>query len=146
VAQQSDATLLYLIKQVELAVRSHLDEAVAPADLTSLQYTALTVLQRHPGLTSAELARNSFVRAQTMAQMITFLEGRNFIRREVDPNSRRQHLLSLTDEGEQVIEELKDSVSAVERTMVSGMSSDDRDDLRAKLRSCRIALGGGEAR
>ena len=35
--------LLYLIKQVELAVRSHLDDLLRPAGLTALQYTALTV-------------------------------------------------------------------------------------------------------
>ena len=68
-----DVTLLYLIKQVELAVRQALDDVVATADLTTLQYTALTVLERHPGITSAELARNSFVRAQSMAEMVTFL-------------------------------------------------------------------------
>jgi hypothetical protein len=57
-----EITLLYLIKQLELAVRSHLDETVRDAGLTALQYTALTVLERHPELTSAQLARNSFVR------------------------------------------------------------------------------------
>ena len=70
---ERDVTLLYLIKQVELAVRQALDDVVAKADLTTLQYTALTVLERHPGITSAELARNSFVRAQSMAEMVTYL-------------------------------------------------------------------------
>src|SRR4051794_2090760 len=67
-AAQSETTLLYLVKRVELAVRSRLDEVLRPGGLTTLQYTALTVLQRHPAsLTSAQLARNSFVTAQTMA-------------------------------------------------------------------------------
>ena len=61
-------TLLYVIKQVELALRARLDEVLRPAELTVLQYTALTVLERHPNLTSAQLARNSFVTAQTMAE------------------------------------------------------------------------------
>ena len=42
--------LLYLVKQVELAVRSHLDNLLRPAGLTALQYTALTVLERHPDM------------------------------------------------------------------------------------------------
>ena len=71
--------LLYLVKQVELAVRSHLDDLLRPAGLTALQYTALTVLERHPDLSSAHLARNSFVTAQSMADMITTLEGRGRI-------------------------------------------------------------------
>ena len=93
-ARDRDVTLLYLIKQVELAVRQALDDVVAAADLTTLQYTALTVLERHPGITSAELARNSFVRAQTMAEMVTYLLGRGLVARERDEKNRKQYLLS----------------------------------------------------
>lgn len=53
------STLLYLVKQVELSVRAGLDALVRPADITTLQYTALTVLERHPDLTAARLARHS---------------------------------------------------------------------------------------
>ena len=91
---------------MELAVRQALDDVVATADLTTLQYTALTVLQRHPGITSAELARNSFVRAQTMAEMITYLLGRGLVTRERDENNRKQYLLTLTSEGQRVLDEL----------------------------------------
>ena len=81
VTSQTDVTLLYLIKQVELAVRTRLDAVVGEHGLTSLQYTALTVLERHPGMTSADLARNSFVRAQTMAQMVVDLEAKGHVYR-----------------------------------------------------------------
>jgi len=94
-----DVSLLYLIKQVELAVRDALDEVVATADLTVLQYTALTVLERHPGITSAELARSAFVRAQTMAEMVTYLLDRQLVTRERDEGNRRQYRLSLSEEG-----------------------------------------------
>lgn len=137
-------TLLYLIKQVELAVRSGLDEVTSTRGLTSLQYTALTVLERHPGLTSAALARNSFVRAQSMAQMITVLEGRGLIKRQQDPGSRRQYLLSLTPRGTQVLDELRDEVAALETRMVSGLAEHEIATMRHALRSCRLSLGGGE--
>jgi hypothetical protein len=52
-AGATGSTLLYLLKQVELAVRSDLDEITRPAGLTALQHTALTVLDQHPDLTSA---------------------------------------------------------------------------------------------
>ena len=138
----TDITLLYLIKQVELAVRSHLEEAVSPYGLTSLQYTALTVLERHPGITSAELARNSFVRAQTMAQMTTQLEGRDLIERDRDPKSRRQFKLQLTDNGREVLAAVRDRVAGIERDMLAGLTSAEAQQLRAALRACRVALGG----
>src|SRR6202012_1479044 len=75
---------LYLLKRVELAVRARIDEIVRPAGLTTNQYTALTVLERHDDMSSAQLARHSFVTAQSMADMITTLEARGLIERPPD--------------------------------------------------------------
>jgi DNA-binding MarR family transcriptional regulator len=137
-----DVTLLYLLKQVELAVRQALDDVVATADLTTLQYTALTVLQRHPGITSAELARNSFVRAQTMAEMITYLLGRGLVARERDMNNRKQYLLTLTPEGQRILDELLDTVADIETKMLHGFDGGQTEILRTYLLRCRHSLSG----
>jgi DNA-binding MarR family transcriptional regulator len=47
------------------------------------------VLERHPDLSTAELARDSFVTAQSMADMMTALEGRGLIERHRDRADRR---------------------------------------------------------
>ena len=137
-----DVTLLYLIKQVELAVRQALDDVVVSADLTTLQYTALTVLERHPGITSAELARNSFVRAQSMAEMVTFLLGRGLVARERDQNNRKQYLLTLTTEGQRVLDDLFDPVADIESKMLDGFDVGQTEILRTYLMRCRHALSG----
>ena len=137
-----DVTLLYLIKQVELAVRQALDDVVAAADLTTLQYTALTVLERHPGITSAELARNSFVRAQTMAEMVTYLLGRGLVARERDEKNRKQYLLVLAPEGQQVLDGLYDTVADIETKMLDGFDTGQTEILRTYLTRCRHSLSG----
>jgi DNA-binding MarR family transcriptional regulator len=142
VARDRDVTLLYLIKQVELAVRQALDDVVATADLTTLQYTALTVLERHPGITSAELARNSFVRAQTMAEMITYLLGRGLVARERDETNRKQYLLTLTTEGRRVLAELLDPVADLETRMLDRFDGGQTEILRTYLLRCRHSLSG----
>jgi DNA-binding MarR family transcriptional regulator len=141
-AHDRDVTLLYLIKQVELAVRDALDGVVAKADLTTLQYTALTVLERHPGMTSAELARNSFVRAQTMAEMVTYLLGRGLVTRERDPKNRKQYLLSLSAEGHKVLDDLYDDVADIEARMLEGFDTGQMEILRTYLSRCRHSLSG----
>ena len=145
-SSERDVTLLYLIKQVELAVRQALDEVVATADLTTLQYTALTVLERHPGITSAELARNSFVRAQTMAEMVTYLLSRELVTREQDRNNRRQYLLSLSKEGQQVLDYLYDAVADIESRMLEDFDTGQTEILRTYLLRCRSALSGNAPR
>ena len=141
-----DVTLLYLIKQVELAVRQALDDVVATADLTTLQYTALTVLERHPGITSAELARNSFVRAQTMAEMVTFLLGRGLVARERDESNRKQYLLTLTSEGQRLLDGLLNAVADIETKMLDGFDGGQTEILRTYLLRCRHSLSGQSPR
>jgi DNA-binding MarR family transcriptional regulator len=141
-ARDRDVTLLYLIKQVELAVRQSLDDVVATADLTTLQYTALTILERHPGITSAELARNSFVRAQTMAEMITYLLGRGLVTRERDETNRKQYLLTLTREGQRVLDDLLDAVADIEAKLLDGFDGGQTEILRTYLLRCRHSLSG----
>jgi DNA-binding MarR family transcriptional regulator len=141
-AHDRDVTLLYLIKQVELAVKQALDDVVAAADLTTLQYTALTVLERHPGITSAELARNSFVRAQSMAEMVTYLVGRDLVSRERDPQNRKQYLLALTPKGQKVLDRLFDEVADIEARMLEDFDAGQTEILRTYLLRCRHSLSG----
>ncbi len=77
-------------------MRAHLDDLLRDSGVTALQYTALTVLARRDGLTSAELARNSFVTPQAMADLVTALERGGLIVRRRNPDNRRQLLISLT--------------------------------------------------
>lgn len=134
--------LLYLVKQVELAARARLDDLVRPSGLTSLQYTALTVLERNDDMTSAKLARNSFVTAQSMADMIGALENRGLIERRRDPGDRRRLLVALTPAGRALLDEYRAPVADLERSMVDGFPEGDAADLRRLLRACRSNLAG----
>jgi len=145
-APDRDVTMLYVIKQVELAVKQALDDVCAAADLTAMQYTALTVLERHPGITSADLARNSFVRAQSMAEMVTYLLGRGVVTRQRDETNRKQYLLSLTPKGQQVLDGLYDAVADLEARMLEGFDIGQTEILRTYLVRCRHSLSGHAAR
>lgn len=134
------ASLFYLVKQLELAVRTELERVTNIAGLTAIQYTALTTLERHPGITAAQLARNSFVRAQSMGEMVSGMMRQGLISRERDPRDGRHYLLSLTPKGLATVEALRGPVSTVERLMVAELGPDDVDALRRHLDSCRRAL------
>jgi len=133
-------TLLYLVKQLELSVRARLDELMRPVGLTALQYTALTVLERHGDISSAQLARNSFVTAQTMADMVLILEDRGLIERHRDPHDKRRLLMALTPEGRAILEERRPHVAAIEKQMTGALSTSDTALLRRFLAECRTSL------
>ena len=140
--EQGEPTLLYVMKQVELAVRSALDDIVRPDGLTALQYTALTVLERHPNLTSAQLARNSFVTAQAMADMVSALRDLGLIERHRDESDRRRLVLALTDQGRKLLGRYRDQVAALEDRMLVGLTDRQIVQMRESLLSCRAALTG----
>ena len=132
--------MVYLVKQVELAVRAQLDDLLRPAGITASQYTALTALERQAGLTSAQLARGSFVTAQSMADMVTSLEEQGVISRRRDPADRRRLVLSLTARGRRLLERYRPKVAALEEQMLGALSARQASDLRRYLLACRAGL------
>lgn len=135
-------SLLYLVKQLELAVRSRLDEVLRPVSITPLQYTALTVLERRSDLSTAELARNAFVTDQSAADMVGVLERRGLVLRHSDPGDRRRRVLRLTAEGQELLDHVRADVDAVEERMLAPLAADEVDDLRRYVAACRGALSG----
>lgn len=139
-------SLLYVMKQVELATRSRLDDMLRPIGLTALQYTALTVLERNPELTSSQLARNSFVTAQSMADMVQALERHGLIVRRRDEADRRRLAMSLTTKGRRLLGRYRGRVQALEAEMLAGLSERETVELRRSLLSCRAELFGHKPR
>ncbi|MGW0336375.1 MarR family winged helix-turn-helix transcriptional regulator [Streptomyces sp. NPDC003011] len=139
-AAKAAPSLLYMVKQVELVVRSHLDELVRPSGITALQYTALTVLERHDGLSAAQLARDSFVTAQSIADLVRSLENRGLVRRERNPRNRRELLILLTDTGRELLAHHKEPVRELEERMVRDLTPHQTRQFRQALTQAWHAL------
>jgi DNA-binding MarR family transcriptional regulator len=133
-------SMLYLVKQLELAVRSRLDEVLRPVSITPLQYTALTVLERRADLSTAELARNAFVTDQSAADMVGVLEDRGLILRHPDLDDRRRRVVRLTAEGQELLDQVRADVEAVEKRMLSPLAAEEAENLRRYVTACRSAL------
>ncbi|MFJ6793818.1 MarR family winged helix-turn-helix transcriptional regulator [Streptomyces sp. NPDC091268] len=133
-------SLLYLLKRTELAVRARLEELLRPAGITALQYTALTVLERHDGISAAQLARDSFVTAQSMADMVRALESRGLIRREPNPTNRRERLILLADPGRRLLAEYAGPARRLEERMVADLGAEEVGVFREALVSAWRSL------
>ena len=119
-------SLLYVVKQLELVTRAHLDAIVRESGVTALQYTALTVLERREGMTSADLVGG--------------LERRGLIRRDPDPTNRRRRLISLTEDGRALLRRQAEPVAELEAHMVKDLDPDQRESFTEALQMCRAAM------
>ncbi|MEV0181659.1 MarR family transcriptional regulator [Streptomyces sp. NPDC050625] len=138
--EETGPSLLYLLKRAELVVRARLEELLRPAGITALQYTALTVLERRDGVSAAQLARDSFVTAQSMADMVRALEGRGLIRREPNSRNRREKVILLTDAGRELLAEYAEPARRLEERMVQDLRPDEVEQFRGSLKSAHRAL------
>jgi DNA-binding MarR family transcriptional regulator len=128
--------LTYLVKQAELAIRSELDRIIRRCGVTTLQYTALSVLDRSPGLSSAQLARRSFVTAQAGNEMIASLERKGLIERYADTGNRRILSTYLTAQGRAVLGSCDEQADELEARMLASLGPVAQLKLRRGLEAC----------
>jgi DNA-binding MarR family transcriptional regulator len=138
VAKRSDERprFAYTVKQLELAIRTNMDAQARLHGLTALQYTALTVLRRSPGMSCAQLSRRSFVSAQAGSEMIAHLERKGLVSREPDTRNRRILRIHLTDHGHQVVEQCDTWMDKLEQAMLADMAPDETARTRRVLERC----------
>nr|WP_277349467.1 MarR family winged helix-turn-helix transcriptional regulator [Streptomyces sp. S3(2020)] len=105
-------------------------------DITVPQYTVLSVLRADPGLSSAQLARRSFVTAQSAHSLVQSLERRGLITRSRHPDNRRVLRMYLTAAGTDLLALCDERATAVETELLTSLSQEQTNTLRATLRHC----------
>ncbi|GAA0630711.1 hypothetical protein GCM10010174_59190 [Kutzneria viridogrisea] len=136
----------YLIGRLDRALRRQIEQAVKPHGLTVPQYTTLSVLRRHRGLSNAQLARRALTTPQSMSEVITALERGGLISREADPGHGRIIRTELTPAGVAVLDRCEPLITEIENRMMAELAGSDRDRLPQFLRSCvRMLASGAES-
>ncbi|SMF58406.1 DNA-binding transcriptional regulator, MarR family [Xaviernesmea oryzae] len=121
---------IYFLNQANHAVRTRLEAALAPMQMTGIQYTVLSVIGSRDGLSSAELSRRFFVTPQTMNELIGGLQRRNLITRKEDPANRRILRMSLTNEGKRMIKACDAAADIIERDVFSFLPQESYEQFR----------------
>lgn len=105
----------------------------ASAEITSVQFGALNLLQRHPGIDQKTLGEHLQLDRSTIADVCSRLERRGYIERERDLDDRRRNILYLNDSGRSVLAELLPRAERVSTVLVGGLSEVDRIELHRLL-------------
>jgi DNA-binding MarR family transcriptional regulator len=92
-----------LQSSVRLLVQRLRQTQAVEGDLTSSETSALARLDRAGPTTAAELARLERISPQSMGATLGALEERGLVRRAPDPDDGRRLIMSLTDEGQELL-------------------------------------------
>jgi DNA-binding MarR family transcriptional regulator len=94
-----DRSVGFALKRLQQALRSRMDAALAEHGLSAPQYAVLALLDEHPGISNAELARRSFVAAPTMLRLLGSLDDAGLVSRAARTPELRTRGVALTDTG-----------------------------------------------
>jgi len=75
--------------------------------LSDIQLAALAALARHDSMTPGELAEHEKVQPPSMTRVIAVLEERGLVKRQPHATDRRQVVLTVTDEGRDVVQRVR---------------------------------------
>lgn len=103
--------------------------------VSSVQYAALTTLQRSPGMSQNELGAALDLDRSTIADLVSRMVARGVISREQDATDRRRNLLHLTPLGAAEVNELRPGVERVNRLLTDPLDSQQTEQLRRLLRA-----------
>src|SRR3954453_3656407 len=145
-AGQRGQRLTYLVKRLEMAERARMEEGLRPLGVTLHQYTALSILERREGLSSAQLARRHFVTPQAMHQLVASMEHAGLIERRPDEANRRILRAWLTEHGADVLRACHHVVDDLEARMLSALSYAEAVVFERALEQCLAALATAGAK
>lgn len=126
----------YLIKRVQLALRRACDAALKPTGLSMAQHVVLRSLADHPDASAAELSRLCFVTRQSLQDVLSTLRSAELVELADAPPRGRAQSLRLTAIGWESLQQSTAAVWTVESSMTQGMSAATRKELGKRLTSC----------
>jgi DNA-binding MarR family transcriptional regulator len=138
-----DGHVGYLLRQAHQAFRAAAQAELGPLALTLPQYSVLTVADAEPGLSGAELARDSMLTPQTTNEIISLLVAAGLLERRPDARDRRLRRMFVTGAGRDLLSRARPAVDAVERRMTTSLSGADLAVLRGWLTDCARNLTPG---
>jgi DNA-binding MarR family transcriptional regulator len=121
-----DVSLVYAVGRVNQGIRRELRRRLTEWDLSVPELTALSILDRRPGLSNAQLARRTMVTPQSMIEILAVLESRGLVRRTVDPDHARILRAQLTREGTSVLTAAASAIQDIEAEILRDVPESQR--------------------
>ncbi|HEY2487934.1 MAG TPA: MarR family transcriptional regulator [Streptosporangiaceae bacterium] len=106
-------------------------QAEGLASLSDTQLAALAVLDRHGAMTPGELAEHEKVQPPSMTRVIAVLEERRLVMRAPHATDRRQVVLTVTEEGRELVSQARRRRDAWLAKRLKELSPEERAILRA---------------
>ncbi|MFC7774229.1 MarR family winged helix-turn-helix transcriptional regulator [Flavobacterium sp. GCM10027622] len=93
--------------------------------ITTDQWLIIKSILENPKITQQELAKNVFKDNASVTRIIELMVKSNYLNRKVDANDRRKSILSVTNEGKDIIEKVQSIILENRKEALEGISKDE---------------------
>nr|WP_108637824.1 MarR family transcriptional regulator [Mycobacterium numidiamassiliense] len=128
-----DAPLGYLLYRVGAVLRPEVSAVLGPLGLTLPEFVCLRVLSMNPGMSSAELSRNSNVTPQAMNTVLRRLEEVGAVARPTSVSSGRALPATLTSQGRTLLKRAEAAVRAADGRILAKLTAAQQRDFKRML-------------
>ncbi len=145
-AAEEPAALLastgYLLARLGMESRRWWAKMLGEHDLTPHQFAVLMVLAQLHGASQQHISRAVGVDPRNAVPIIDTLQRRGLLERRPDASDRRRHTVTLTSDGQLMIEQLRRAGADLEDQFLDSLSHEERAGLHATLSKLFNALAG----
>lgn len=117
----------YRVYDAQRSIAKCLETALKPYDITPGQWNLLNQLDNLGKLSQKALAERTRKEQATITRYLDKLEKRNLILREVDPNDRRAHVISLTKEAKALLKKTEPAANEAALCLTKNIPQDTID-------------------
>lgn len=96
-------------------------------------YTLMVINEGKGKLTQQKLSDMLKMDKVTTVRVIDYLSKKELVKREVNENDRREHLLMLTKKGQKIMPEICDAIKDMENELFEGISDNKRADFSESM-------------
>ncbi|HZG32967.1 MarR family transcriptional regulator [Sphingopyxis sp. YF1] len=134
----------FLLNDTARMFRRAFNARTKDSGITALQWRVLTYLARYPGIRQGPLAELIEVEPITLSRMIDRLAEAGLVERRADPTDRRAWLLHLTGAAQPLLDDLRQTATAVVAEATEGLDAGEREQLAALVERVRANLSRRE--
>ncbi len=136
-SESANASVVALVRTYDALIGMTNDSA-STSKLSAAGRQALAIIEGAGGpLSPTEISQRMFVTTASTTSLLDTLERRGLLARLPDPDDRRKVLVTLTNAGQQVVDEFLPRVIALQTAALSGLSEAERKQLLRHLATIR---------
>lgn len=132
--QALESYLGYVLRRAQMKVFQHLATHLEAFDLRPAQFTALMIIEEHPGLMQADLARALAIEPPQAVVLVNKLEKLGLAMRVRCKPDKRSYGIFLSKAGETQLKELKEIAQQSDVDSTRSLDQQERGQLIALLR------------